>query len=187
MNVKETDYDKEFRKRMGYNWWTDLWCYQWPFYRIIDIKFWVRNRVFKRHDLIRTGLNKAQWWDIDSKLLYGTMQLLVDYVDKEKCFELINWDGDVDHHHVSNEIKNIYEWWKNYHNRKQEIEHTLNIWYNYAFDKNIKNFSDQLNNIKHDETEKKLNKQYYDLEQKLENEETDMLIRFVKIRKYLWT
>ena len=67
----------------------------------------VRNYFFRRYDLIRTGLPKTQWCDKDYLMLHGMMGLLVDYVEKEKCFETIEWTSDKEHIKVAHEIKEI--------------------------------------------------------------------------------
>ena len=84
------------------------------------------------------------------------MNLLVDFVEKEKCFEITSWNEDADSKRVAKEIKAIYRWWKLYEN---------------------------LSKIAH----KAKGDKFCKMQDALIKEEQEMLIRLVKIRKYLWT
>jgi len=173
---------------MKEDFWYDMWHYTRPFCTIRDLYYDTKNRLFKRYDLVRTGLNKSAWWDIDSKILYGMMNMLVDYVEKEKCFEILDWDHDKEHKRVKKEIEEIYDWWKNYPNREKEIDEVLTAWHDYVYEDVMElDIFEQIKKGKKDKTSKKLLDQHCDLEKKLNDEETEMLIRIVKIRNFLWT
>jgi len=151
----------------------------------------IRNLLFKRYDLIRTGLNKKWWHDVDELMLHGNMELLRRYVEDEKCFEIVCWDEEP-FKSAAKEIRTIYNWWINYPNRQKEIEDVLDKWFTERRQNckvsgiNKKGFElfhnlpqTEQDNINHDNLPK--------LEKKLLEEEQDMLIRLIKIRKFLWT
>ena len=80
-----------------------------------DCYNYIRLRFFNRSHLISTKLSKGNWYDKDIMILHGIMELLVDFVDKEKCFEMWETENSVDKY-VKNEIIEIYNWWKVYKN-----------------------------------------------------------------------
>jgi hypothetical protein len=58
------------------------------------------------------GLEKGQWYDRDTILLEAAFQVLVDFIEKEKPGEVIDWDYDEEHKKVWDEIQSLYKWWK---------------------------------------------------------------------------
>ena len=136
-----------------------------------------------RCHVIKTGLDKGNWFDKDTQILYGMMNLLVDYVEKEDCFGVIEWNSDEHHKKAAIEIKTIYDWWKNYKTREEEINNSTSKWHDEA-KPCVENSYFKTTET---ETSKRLLKETLNLEEKLEKEEEEMLIRLIKIRGYLWT
>jgi len=157
-----------------------------PFRTLKDWYYDIRNGLFKRYDLIRTGLDKTSWHDKDGLMLYGMMNLLVDFVDKEECFETIEWNSDPEHAHAAKEIRSIYRWWKNYDNRGKEIDNQLHVWHN-EFEKRSGDWLNKFNNPVKSKMEDVEFEKLHVMEELLIAEEEDMLIRLIKIRKFLWT
>ena len=150
-----------------------------PFQKANDAYYAIRNRFFYKYYMVDTGLKKTGWHDVDRRMLHACMELLVSYVEKEKCFETIVWDENDFSRQVAAEIKAIYAWWKAYPVRSAEPEKYLELWHNaYA----IKNPTPQEKQVA-----KTLGDIRDELVAKLEREEEDMLIRLIKIRKSLWT
>ena len=58
---------------------------------------------------IRT-LDKG-WRDVCEVMLHASFQLLVDYVEKERPDEHIDWNGSPDQKQAWREIKALYRWW----------------------------------------------------------------------------
>lgn len=178
--------NKEERNLWWHMRWYDLWHYVPVFRDIRDLYYKIKCRFFRRYDLIRTNLPKTHWIDKDTIMLHGMMELLVDYVEGEKALETIHWEGDPLHSHAAKEIREIYEWWKNYPNREKEIDEQLTKWSN-EFDKRpAEGIADRLNctpsNNENIESEK-----LRTMEDELGQEEQDMLHRLVGIRKFMWT
>lgn len=158
------------------------------FYKLDNIKYSIRNLLFKRFDLIPTGLSKSGYHDKPELILHGMMRLIVDYVEVEKCFERIEWESDPDHSKVAKDIKEIYAWWKDYPNRQKEINIALDNWHSLKYPEGHFQF-DTLNINGLDDTEemKRYFKLHYDMEEQLEKEAEMMLMKIIKIRNYLWT
>jgi len=171
-------------------WWfnfTSSLRYTEPFYTIREWYYSTRNFLFRRYDLIRTGMPKTQWCDKVELMLYGMMNMLKDYVEKEKCFDIIDWEHGEEHSNAAKEIREIYAWWLNYENRQKEISSALNEWHDTKFkDIPVENWRERLN-IKDTPETKNLFDHLHELERKLEEEEEEMLIRLIKIRGHLWT
>jgi len=162
----------------------------------------LNNRFFHRYDLIRTGLDKWEWHDVVETMFYANMNMLVDFVEKEKCFEMVDWSHD-DHsdeiHRVGLEIKAIYDWWKDFPRREKEVDDKLHEWATNAKFKFAKRTSVQhgketyyqLEDLPVSEEqllkERSLSNELTNLENTLEKEKQEMLERLIKIRVYLWT
>lgn len=159
----------------------DIWRYS----RIRDWYYKIISRFWYKYYLIDTGLKRDQWYDTDTKMLYGLMKLLVDYVDGEKPFEHIDWEDDEAHRNAKKEIVAIYDWWKNYDTRMKEIDVALDNWY-VSRGGDHKEFLDFFNSESTPESEQ-LFDHHEKLEEALLKEEEEMMVRLVKIRGFLWT
>jgi len=51
------------------------------------------------------------WHDVTNLLLEVPFKLLVDFVEKEKPGEKIDWDATPEHKHAWDETLALYEWW----------------------------------------------------------------------------
>jgi hypothetical protein len=124
---------------------------------------------------------------MDTRMLYGMMQLLVEFIDKEKPLEHIDWDSDDFHKGIRDEFLAIRAWWDNYENREKEINKALDAWHDERFkDCPSSKWLERINEQATPEAER-LHKILDEKEKKFKEEETDMLIRLVKIRECLWT
>jgi hypothetical protein len=157
------------------------------YYKIKNFISYIRLRFISRSHLIITDLQKGHWWDTDRKMLHGMMALLVNFIEKEKPEEIVEWDSDPAHVHARDEFKTIYKWWKDYPKRQEEISDLLSKWHDCKFGEDYSH--EWIRKINEPDTEeaKKLFDDLTIAEVKLDNEEQDMLIRLVKIRGFLWT
>jgi hypothetical protein len=123
-------------------------------------------------------------------MLYGMMHLIVEFVEVEKCFEVIDFEASTQWKQAGDTIREIYDWWKDHPNRLKEIEVSLDNWYSVKFeglDPNIDDPFIKLNGHKDTPESKRHSKLMDSLEAKLLAEEEEMLIKIIKIRKFLWT
>lgn len=167
--------------------------------KISDAYYYVINKYVEKSHLIDTKLPAGEYYDKDHKMLYGMMNLLVDYVEIEEPYKYDSDEIDKDetnpymiemynnHNATKREILSIYNWWKNYDNRLKEINDLTNQWSDeVSIEKkqvpDITYYSYSLN-----DKDKSLLDKIMKLEEQLDKEEEEMLIRLVKVRGTLWT
>ena len=84
---------------------------------------WLRTHTWDRYHMldIRNRRNGYEWgWmDRSEGILFANMAMLVDFIEKERAFEVINWDSDDGHREAARELREIYEWWT----QGRKIEH----------------------------------------------------------------
>ena len=141
----------------------------------------IRCAVWDRYNVIKVDTLPPTWQDTDEKLLHVCFQLLVDYVEKEKCFDRIDWDYDEDHKKIGDEIRELYHWWKEVY---PHLEETLP-----PFPKTPEDRLSILNNPKTDEAKAfiKVAEQREKMREQFYEQENEMLGRLIKIRNCLWT
>jgi len=80
--------------------------------------YWFKVRFISKHryhilDLTKGGNGyRHGWYDTDSRMLQACFLLLIEYVEKENPFEMIDWNVDERHKEIAAEIKYLYNWWK---------------------------------------------------------------------------
>ena len=52
------------------------------------------------------------WIDCDQQLLHACMQILTNFVEKEKINGMVDWEWDENHLKASKTIDRLYDWWK---------------------------------------------------------------------------
>lgn len=171
------------------------------------IEVYIRNRYIDKVHYLRTDLTPGEYYDLDTRILHALFTELTDLVEVEyasmqkhseekhnyvfnkgRCplagLDYLNWAGQLKYDEdmgfnpqdefIYNKLTpqaetaltvlELYNWWKNRDNRKNP--HDLY-------------------------TKEKDGPQYFlkidDMEQKYEEEDTDMLIKLIKIRGGLWT
>lgn len=157
-------------------------------------------------------LTVGEWVDTDTRILHMNMQMLVDFIEGEKGrnkddfkpWEVVEWEkhqngeeseindgSDPENHDGIPEHQwgsmvsawGIYLWWKDYDNRKKEIDSVYEEIPNDDFGK-----GHIMSGFTKKERERK--KPYYDrihkLEERLDEEEKANLIKLMEIRKSLW-
>jgi hypothetical protein len=177
-------------------------------------------RIFgQKHHIVRTKLKPAPWYDTDTRMLYAVMSLVEWYVendmsvwsdaerneeierikskeDDKYLFGSKKIELDVIQEQFSNqdEILKIYGWWKNYNNRKKEIDEALHKWHDYVSkddkdDKDVCSFLNKISSMtgEQKEEETRLNKALRNMETKLSEEEQHMMKRAVELRYSMWS
>lgn len=157
------------------------------------IEIYIRNRFISKVHYLRTDLTPGEYYDLDTRILHALFTELTDLVEVEyasmqrynkeninyvfkkgRCalagLDYLNWAGQLKYDKLTPQAESalttleLYNWWKNRDNRPDP--HTMF-------------------------TKEKDGPRYYlkidDMEQKYENEDTDMLIKLIKIRGSLWT
>lgn len=166
-----------------------------------------------KHHIVKTKLTPASWYDTDTRMLYAVMSLVEWFVEndmmkwsvEERQKELDRIEKDPELYNGEREclkrqweaedgIVEVYKWWKNYPNRQKELKIALHTWSEYISnlqkDRNdLKEFLN-MHNIMNDEQkikEKELNGHLHHLEEKLKQEEQDMLKKAIDLREAMWS
>lgn len=191
--------------------WNNLYWGIWVPLKRWEPFYWLRTHTINRYHLVdcrspQNGYNWG-WCDISERILYASMNMLVDFVEKEKAFDFLNWDFDECHQQAAKEIKEIYYWWKS--GRKQEHDAANK----FADDHKVyneddcgyfkENFFKELQpgetgynskeklyswNPPEPTPEAKKNREIWGkLEDDLEAKDQEMLEKLIKLRRYLWT
>ena len=116
------------------------------------------------------------WHDKDYILLHSSFQILVDFMEKEKPGETIDWSSEANHKQAWKEMNRMYRWWKWERNTRVgpwEVLYEQNKW--------------PLWRKIPEETRSKLVREQMKLEAKWDKEDEKNLISLAKIRRYLWT
>jgi len=181
------------------------------------VKTYIRNRYFDKLHYLRTGLKPGQYYDLDTRILHGLFNELVDFVEIELA-HLSLWDRNkkytFKHGRCVEAAYDYFDWVTNlkydkdygvsennkiYGKLTGQAKNYRKVKKLYEWWKNIRPnrtnpYSDpQLGDIeticdnKKYQNKKKLYEQAYQKEIDQENEDTSMLIELMKVRKHLWT
>ena len=193
-------WDNNAKKKHPYRYWVaeevldflqDIVNLPMDIYHTIEI--YIRNRFIDKVHYLRTDLTPGEYYDLDTRILHALFTELTDLVEVEyasmqrygeeehnyvfnkgRCplagLDYLNWVGRLRYDKLTPQAEaalttlELYQWWKNRDNRPDPFE---------MF------------------TKEKDGSQYYlkidNMEQDYEQEDTDMLIKLIKIRCSLWT
>ena len=157
-------------------------------FRRLEPVYWIKSVLIEKHHLIDLrGMDHYKWGYIDEceRMKLAMWKCLVDYVELEAPFEVIDWDDGEVTQSIGKEIKDLYRWWK--WDRTAESK---------AIDDILKGFDMSLRFIPNPDGTSTMDMSYADApEWKLWKEKTDefeekerkMLERVLAIRIHLWT
>lgn len=161
-----------------------LWR-QW----IHDPWYWLKCRVWYRHNVLVIHSLPPTWTDRDERLLHAAFQILVDFIEQEECSEwshvhrtreqlIADYDttyegcdpehaADIRKHAEERAddwlaIKALYDWWTVERPARKEPEATGGY---------TREWGDR----------------YREFEESCDAEDDEMLIKLIKLRGYLWT
>jgi hypothetical protein len=176
------------------------------------IKVYIRNRWIDKLHYLKTGLKPGEYYDLDYRIMHGLFNELVDLVeveyahlstyDKDKKYNFVNgrcveagldylnWAASLTHDEfilkddplyckptpqaiAAQKTLKIYQWWKNRPNRPDPME--------------TSGWSELHGERKKLKKRKKAFDKLQEIEQQYEDEDTEMMIELIKIRKNLWT
>lgn len=182
-----------------------------------EINHYIRNRFITKTHYLKTGLEPGQYHELDTRIIHGLFNELVDFVEIEQAWlnhicgekkfkfkkgrspeagvDYLHWASKLIHDENSGvdksseyygkptrqaqsaiKILEIYNWWKNIRpNRSEPMD--ISGWSDYC--KNKKNYTEDQVSLMLD----KLN----EIEEQYDNEDENMMIELIKIRKSLWT
>jgi hypothetical protein len=153
--------------------------------KIVDMVWWFRWRVDPRHryHVINTmdkwgKLNGVTygWEEVDQQMMYACFKLFVDYVEKQRPFDIIDFETEEINNALGKEILDLYGWWT--------ITRPKERWdLDAAWSKLPPSSFDENNKWIHRPEARALLDRNKDLDAK----DDEMLMRLVKVRRHLWT
>lgn len=179
-----------------------------------NLRHYIQNRWIDKRHYLKTGLKPGHYYEFDERILHGLFNELVDYVEiecahlsffnKDKNYKINNgrcieaaydyfkWsnnlkddNGELSPQAIqSMELQELYEWWKIKRPlRKDPAE--LSGWKNHCSIKEDELFNNNISEEKIEQINIILNK-LDEIEESQYNEDTDMLVRLIKLRRHLW-
>lgn len=150
-----------------------------------DLYWGFKHRYIKRHqyNVLRPKTLEPGYYDPDIRILHACMEDLREFYDRGAT--QVDWDSNEYHNQVYKEMTAIYTWWtKEYPTREQEWEKAN------PYPQNIP-WKRLFSNGKHDNDAdvieyRRVAELHRKIEEKWAQDEEDMLIRLVKIRRSLW-
>ena len=80
--------------------------------KLHELKSWIKYRINHPRKQIIKNVFIPVYQDLDSIIVKFCLECIVEYVEKEKCFEHIVWDSDEDRATDAHMIKEIYTYAK---------------------------------------------------------------------------
>lgn len=143
----------------------------------LKCKFWYKYNILKLRD-------NPRWLDSDSKIELALQKILIDFVEKERLFEIINWESDKKHKEVKRFLNEAYFYYKHV---KKELEKQLDDLLTETYGKqSVFDFLEEMENLDKNKELQRKGKQIDELEQRIFDNDTEFFIRMIKLRKFLW-
>lgn len=142
-------------------------------------------------------LKPRQWCDKDEVLIHALFEVLCRFVEEELSQNQVNWNSDKEHKQARKQMDQLYQWWTKIRPIRDEqdpikkVENPewkhVDIVLNGKIDPKWKQLKFEFKNEKHKEQWKKACKESTEFENKCINEDTENMIKLIKIRKFMWT
>lgn len=200
-----------------------------------NAKRYTENRFVTKPHYIDTKLSRGEWHEMDTRILHGLMETLVDFVEVEKAhrqfisdwlqqpeesvwfglrkrqkwksewktpdreagLRYLDWEislGDESPYQskAAAEIKELYLWWKDIRPQREDPMKASGV--SAYFDRQREEHGDGLFDIMcREETDEEkdayrtMSDRMYEMEEQQEQEDEDMMVRLIKIRRSMWT
>lgn len=182
-----------------------------------NIRYYIRNRWHRKTHVLPTGLKVGDYYDLDTRIVHGLMTALVDFVEVEKAWmqkitseeevvlvrgrnaqagmAYLSWEATLDNPELpetersptqaetAREIVKIYWWWTAHRPARPD-----------PWDMFLKVSDDIYDPLSWDNVPEDVREQrraHYkainEKEEEYHQEDTEMLIRLIAIRRSLWT
>lgn len=215
------EYYADLKKRKPIRYWItekflkvlqDIIYYPYDIYN--TVKGYIRNRYIDKTHMINTGLKVGGYHEIDTKILHGLFNELVDYVEKELA-HLSLWDrrkkykfkngrcveAAYDYFKWANKLKDKYPDGRRVSSEQAKTSRKIKKLYEWwknkrpnrpdpygisGWNKYFRNDDEIFGKDRSKEQLKSINK-LSKIEQSYDDEDTEMLIELIKLRHSLWT
>ena len=188
----------------------DLPVIGWFYHTYTRFSTWVLSLTRRRKNTVRMkALQRAQWYDCDTRLFEAGFQILVDYVEGELAWMQILNEGKARWYHRWLSIPNARE--RGLKMLEWEVQlgddsisqseaasevRDLYLWYNDVRPNRVDPFTDvpdrpllldENGQLETDEEYSRAVTKAFRIEESQEEEDTSQLIRLMKIRRSMWT
>ena len=122
----------------------------------------------------RNGMDYG-WEEVDTRMMHACFRLLVDYVEKQKPFDILSFDEDDSTRSLKKDILDLYGWWTV--TRAKEHAKLAEAWDKvppYDFGQGSWKPRPEA-------------KEALALQKELDDKDDEMLMKLVTIRRSLWT
>lgn len=207
----------------------------YPFDILDRIRTYVRNRFVDKVHYLPTRLAPGRWFDVDTRLLHGMFETLVDFVECEKA-HMFAWTSEDNNKHLlpfvyrfrhlrflrwssirsrelgmkylewevnleddscpgqaaqAKEVIALYTWWKDVRPGRAD-PHQASGWTEYCHQRRTagKDFFSSFDDEKTPEEKQLVSdmlNRIHQIEQQYDQEDEDMMVRLIKVRRGLWT
>lgn len=168
----------------------------WPIDFIYSIRSYISNRWITKTHGLTSNLKRGEWYDFDERLLHAAFDEFVNFVEEELAIEHAIWSEDGEKYKmVLRQFSRCpaagiarLEWASGLRfNAERGVDQSDPRWGQPTPQALTAQESLELYRWWKEERPKRPDKWDSDLREKYENEDTDHLIRLVKVRHTLWT
>ncbi len=146
-------------------------------WKLKNFFYYWRCKIFTPYNIVKLPIGPTYCY-IDYRLGLAIETLLVEFIEKEKPAETINWNSDINHKEAWAAISDAYDFIKNrkpdWQDKIEKLEEKISI----KYDSSLFELTDESREVV---------RQSMDLEEKFEKEKTRVYSNIVKYRSYLWT
>lgn len=177
------------------------------------IRIYLRNRFIDKLHILQTKLNPGQYYEYETRLLHGMFDSFVEFIEEAQTLDNLTWEltltnkyewlpdeeakqqpdyGKPDHQAISAQEKfALYTWWTVTRPARPDAYDASGFakWSeeNKSEDDNVFSlFADDGDTAK-GETRNALSKKWREIDKGYDQEDEDMMIRLIRIRRTLWT
>ena len=113
-------------------------------HRLVELKYDIKGRVINPRKEIRNKVFPHRWNDLTESIVIFHLEALIEFVDREKCFETINYDSDKSHKEFANGLKECYDYAKTV---RPQWQKDLTAAYNLVPDNSTSSYHEQYKDV----------------------------------------
>ncbi len=141
---------------------------------------YIINRFFNKYHITELKQFRGCWIDFDTKILFACFQELCNVVEKEQILEVTDWGQGAKEAYAKarreisdkSQLADALKDQRAYYRKMRKVAKEIRFLYGWWKKREMEWFSDDVD---------------FNKEQEAQETDTQMLIRLVKIRSYLWT
>jgi hypothetical protein len=189
----------------------NIWMFPSDVY--YSIRAYIRNRFVHKLHVLQTGLDKGQYYEYETRLLYGMFESFVQFIEQDQTLENLKWEltltnryewlpeeeaklqpdyGKPDHQAIAAQEKMaLYTWWKVTRPARPDAYEASGFkqWSaeNKKEDDSVFSLFVDDSDAAKKETRAELSRKWREIEEQYTQEDEEMMIRLIRIRRTCWT